>query len=141
VRLRDVTDADLDVFYAHQADAGASALADVPSRDREAFDAHWKRIRNDPETLILTVDLDGEVAGNVLTFVRDDERVVGYWLGREFWGRGIASAALAAFLEIVTERPLRATVSPGNPASARVLQKNGFRLLREEPESLSFELR
>jgi RimJ/RimL family protein N-acetyltransferase len=140
MKLRDVRDSDLDTFFEFQADAAAADVADVPSRDREAFDAHWQRIRSDPDVVIKTIEVDGDIVGNVLTFVPDGERVVGYWIGRAFWGRGIATEALAAFLQMVTERPLRATVAPGNPASVRVLEKNGFRLLREEPESLIFEL-
>jgi RimJ/RimL family protein N-acetyltransferase len=141
VRLREIEDGDLDVFFANQADPEASVLADVPSRDRAAFDAHWARIRSDARILIRTIDVDGQVAGNVLTFIHEGKRVVGYWLGREWWGRGLATEAVAAFLEIVGERPLRATVAHGNAASVRVLEKNGFRLLREEPGSLLFELR
>lgn len=141
MRLRAVEPADLEAFFEHQADRDAAALADVPSRDRPAFDAHWERLIADPAIVIRTIEDDGAVAGYVFTFIHDGERVVGYWLGREHWGRGIASAALREFLELVDERPLRATVAPANRASVRVLEKNGFRLLREEPGSLRFELR
>ena len=55
---------------------------------------------------------------------------VGYWLGEKHWGRGIASAAFAAFLEYVWEtfpvQRLQAEVFSWNPASAKVLEKNGF---------------
>jgi len=44
-------------------------------------------------------------------------------------------------VDVVDERPLRATVAPANAASIRVLEKNGFRLLREEPDTLVFEFR
>jgi RimJ/RimL family protein N-acetyltransferase len=141
VRLRPVEDPDLDAFYEHQSDVDAAALADVPSRARPAFDAHWDRIRSDPKILIRTIEHEGKVAGYIFTFIHRGDRVVGYWLGRDYWGRGLASEALGAFLQIVKERPLRATVAPANRASVRVLEKNGFRLLREEPGSLVFELR
>ncbi|HEX6715160.1 MAG TPA: GNAT family N-acetyltransferase [Thermoleophilaceae bacterium] len=141
MRLREVADGDLDAFYAHQSDRDAALLADVPTRERDAFDAHWARIRSDPQTVIRTVHADGQVAGYVFTFIHSGHRVVGYWLGREFWGRGLATQALAEFLAIIDERPLRATVAPANRASVRVLEKNGFRLLGEEPDSLVFELR
>jgi RimJ/RimL family protein N-acetyltransferase len=140
VRLRDVIDADLDALFAHQADPVAYELADVRTRDREAFNAHWARIRNDPDVLIRTIDLNGAVAGHVLSFMLGGQRVIGYWLGREFWGRGIATEAVEQLLQIETRRPLHAHVSPPNRGSARVLEKNGFRLLREEPDSLIFEL-
>ena len=138
--LREVTDDDLDVLFAQQADPDSSQLADVPTRDRSSFSAHWLKIRNDPDVVIRTVDVDGEVAGHVLSFVMDGERKVGYWLGQQFWGKGIASKALAAFLAIETRRPLHANVATGNPASVTVLRRNGFRLVREEPTGFAFEL-
>jgi RimJ/RimL family protein N-acetyltransferase len=51
---------------------------------------------------------------------------VTYWLGREFWGPGIATAALRKLLEIVAERPLVARAAADNAASIRVLEKCGF---------------
>ena len=60
------------------------------------------------------------------------ERLVGYWIGREFWGRGIASAALVQFLDYETTRPLAARVAKHNPASIRVLRKAGFASVGEE---------
>lgn len=57
---------------------------------------------------------------------------VGYWLGEPFWGRGLATAALAAFTEYAFVgmgfRRLFASVLEWNPASARVLEKCGYRL-------------
>ena len=46
--------------------------------------------------------------------------LVGYWLGREFWGRGVATRALARFLGVVTGRPLHARVATNNQGSIRV---------------------
>jgi RimJ/RimL family protein N-acetyltransferase len=66
------------------------------------------------------------VAGNMVCFPREGKREVGYWLGREFWGKGIATQALAALLREVTERPLYARVARSNVASIRVLEKCGF---------------
>jgi ribosomal-protein-alanine N-acetyltransferase len=55
---------------------------------------------------------------------------LGYWLGEEFWGRGIMTEAVAAFTDFCFENfPLRrisAEVFANNPASARVLEKTGF---------------
>ena len=51
---------------------------------------------------------------------------VTYWLGREFWGRGIATAALQAFLQVDSRRPLRGRAAADNVASIRVLEKCGF---------------
>ena len=140
MRLREVEDADLGALFEQQADPLAYEMADVPSRDRPAFEAHWARIRTDPDTLIRVIDVDGTVAGHVLSFVLNGERVIGYWIDRAWWGRGVATQALAQLLEIETRRPLKAHVSPPNRGSVRVLEKNGFRLLQEEPENLVFLL-
>jgi len=47
-------------------------------------------------------------------------------------GQGVATRALAAFLRVVTERPLHAHVAKHNVGSIRVLEKCGFSLEREE---------
>jgi RimJ/RimL family protein N-acetyltransferase len=141
MRLRDVEDGDLDAFYTQQGDRQSYELAGLPPRDREAFDTHWARIRSDPAVTIRTIDVDGRVAGHVLSFARDGTRLAGYWLAREFWGHGLATDALASFLAIETHRPLVAEVSTSNVGSMRVLEKNGFRLLHELPDGYAFELR
>lgn len=127
VTLRDVRREDLPVFYEHQRDEGAAALAGVASRDEPAFRAHWsENILGDPAVVRQTIVADGGVAGYVIGFDRDGRREVGYWLGRAWWGRGIASRAVARFLEIETARPLHAVVAGHNTASQQVLLKCGF---------------
>ena len=135
VRLRPVVASDLPVHFEHQADPESAALAAVPSRDRDAFDTHWARILADPAVVVLTIEADGEVAGSALSFVRDGRRQVGYRIGREHWGRGVATAALTELVaRNVTDRPLFARVATHNPASRRVLEKCGFRLVAREPD-------
>jgi RimJ/RimL family protein N-acetyltransferase len=136
VLLREVEPDDVPVFYEHQADADASRLAAVPSRDREAHAAHLAKILADPDVLVRTIVVDGAVAGQVLSFPRDGVREVGYWLGRRFWGRGLATQVLAEFLALDRHRPLYGVVAEHNVASRRVLERNGFALVgREEPDS------
>lgn len=135
VALREVEDADLPLFFEWQRDPASTDMAGLPARDREAFDAHWAKIRRDQGVTLRTVVADGAVAGNVLAFVQSGKPVVGYWIGRDHWGRGIATRALAAFLREVTARPLYATVALGNTASVRVLEKCGFTLAGEVEES------
>jgi RimJ/RimL family protein N-acetyltransferase len=128
--LREVAESDLPIFFEHQRDPDAVRVAAVPARERDAFDAHWQRsLANESGTIRTVVD-DGEVAGYVLAFDGDGRRLVGYWLGREFWGRGLATSALADFLELEAVRPLHATVEAGNLASIRVLEKCGFEIVR-----------
>jgi RimJ/RimL family protein N-acetyltransferase len=131
VILRAVEPSDLPILFEHQRDPIGIAMAGVGGRDREAFDAHWERILGDDETLVRTVVVDGEVAGHVLSFERDGRREVGYWLGRDHWGRGVATAALVAFLGEEKTRPLHAGVLPANCGSLRVLEKCCFAVCGE----------
>jgi RimJ/RimL family protein N-acetyltransferase len=96
IALRAVRDADLPVLFEQQLDPVAAEMAAFPSRDWRAFAAHWARIRADPTCVTQTILADGAIAGNIGSWVQDGRREVGYWLGREFWGRGIATAAQCA---------------------------------------------
>ncbi len=129
VSLRLVEAHDLQIFFAHQLDPEATRLAAFQSRDREAFMAHWTtNILGHPTNACRTILCNDRVVGNIGAWTDADtrERLLGYWLGREFWGRGIASAAVAQFLQIESTRPLMARVARHNLGSLRVLEKSGF---------------
>lgn len=132
VRLREVVEGDLPVFFANQLDAEATAMAAWPSRDLDAHMARWARIMADETLVARTVLADGEIAGDIGSWEHDGVREVGYWLGRAFWGRGIATLALEQLLEIIQVRPVRAHVARTNVASARVLEKCGFAVVGED---------
>lgn len=72
------------------------------------------------------------MAGNIASFEVDGEREIGYWIGREFWGLGIASESLKQLLGQEVRRPLFAHVAKHNVASRRVLEKCGFVVIRED---------
>jgi RimJ/RimL family protein N-acetyltransferase len=124
--LREVVEADLPVFYEYERDPVASAMAAFPSRNRDAFMAHWARTLANDSALTWTIVCDGEAAGNIGCWEADGRRHVGYWIGRAFWGRGLATEALAEVVDIVDARPLQAEVVTTNIASIRVLEKCGF---------------
>src|SRR5712671_24379 len=132
VALREVTKEDLPIFFEHQLDAEATRMAAFPSRDRDAFMAHWARIMSNETGILNTILADDTVAGNVVYWEAAGEPNIGYWLGKTHWGKGIASAALAQFLTKIEARPVYAHVAKHNFASIRVLQKCGFRLARED---------
>lgn len=136
VSLREVRVSDLPIFFEHQLDPEATRMAEFPSRDRDAFMAHWTKIMAASTGVIRTILLGGSVAGNIGAWTDGADRLVGYWIGREFWGRGIASAALKQFLDYETTRPLTARVVKHNAASIRVLQKAGFTLAGEDAYDL-----
>jgi RimJ/RimL family protein N-acetyltransferase len=126
VLIRDVTEDDLPIFFAFQLDEESNRMAAFAPRDRESFMAHWGRILENDTSTEQTIVCDGQVAGNIVSFEQDGQREVGYWIGREFWGRGIATRALTAFVNKVTTRPLYGYVATHNVASRRVLEKCGF---------------
>ncbi len=135
LRLRDVTSDDLPIFFAHQADPVANRMAAFTSKDpadRNAFNTHWAKILNDPKVTMKTIILEGQVVGNVGKFELSGRPNVTYWIGREYWGRGIATIALSMFLTLVKPRPLYASAAKDNVASLRVLEKCGFTFCRYE---------
>lgn len=132
IQLRDVVEADLPVFFEHQLDPEAARMASFPSRNWEAFLAHWSKTMADDSVVLKTILFDRNVAGNMVCFDQLGEREVGYWLGREYWGKGIATRALRQFLEQIQTRPLYAHVAKQNIASRRVLEKCGFSISGED---------
>ncbi len=139
VRLREVRDSDLPIFFNHQQELEAVRMAafthEDPS-DHDAFTAHWTRIRaNDTITLRTVVLADGAsetVVGHVACFYRGDDLEVTYWIGQAHWGRGVATAALSQLLAEVLVRPMHARVAHDNRGSIRVLEKCGFNVCRQE---------
>jgi RimJ/RimL family protein N-acetyltransferase len=131
VRLRDVVVADLPTFYAHQCDPAAVQMAAFASRNEKDFADHWSEILGNPEVLKRTIVHQGKVAGNLVSFEQSGKTLVGYWLGREHWGKGVATSALTQFLRVVTRRPIYAFVAKRNAGSLRVLQKCGFAIVSE----------
>ncbi len=67
-----------------------------------------------------------------MSFETAGKTLVGYWIGKEHWGKGVASSALSLFLLQVATRPLYAHVARQNVASIRVLQKCGFTISAED---------
>jgi len=135
--LRPVAESDLEVFYEHQRDPQSVRMGAVAPREYQACLAHWRESLADETVTARTIEADGRVAGHVVSFERDGNREVGYWIAREQWGRGVASAALAAFLaDEDPHRPLVARVAAHNRGSLRVLEKCGFTVTEEleDPE-------
>ena len=124
--IRPIEDDDLETLFEFQADPDSCRMATFPARTREAYFAHTAKIRTNPENIILTIVHDGAIVGNILSWEMGGERMIGYWIGQEFWGNGYAGQALKLLLEEVTTRPLFADVASTNIASKRILEKNGF---------------
>jgi RimJ/RimL family protein N-acetyltransferase len=135
VLLRDVTMSDLPIFFDHQREPEANWMAAFTIEDPanwDAFMAHWTKILGDETITIQTILFDGQVAGSVLSYRDEDEQPeVSYWIGKPYWGKGITTRALSAFLEHIKARPLYARAAQDNIGSLRVLEKCGFTRIGE----------
>ncbi|MEV6649558.1 GNAT family protein [Streptomyces sp. NPDC051219] len=138
ISLREVRDSDLPVFFGQLNDPVANRMAAFTHEDpahRGHFATHWARIRGNPEVTVRTVvgadplgpeGADEIIIGHAAVFGPPEQREVTYWIGREHWGHGLASAALRALLALVPDRPLHARAAADNTGSIRVLEKCGF---------------
>ena len=127
--LREIEDRDLSVLFEHWTDREAIRMAAFTSPDpddRTAFEQRWARLRSDASTTNRVVEIDGRVVGHIASFDLEGHREVTYWIGREDWGRGIATRALQEFLQLEVTRPRYASAASDNVGSIRVLTKCGF---------------
>ena len=53
-----------------------------------------EKIIDDESILIRTIIWEDDIAGHVLSFILDGEREVSYWIGKDYWGKGIATEAV-----------------------------------------------
>lgn len=136
IHLRPVIESDLPILFEYQREPEANEMAGFPPRDHDAFMAHWAKILVDETAVAMAVVVDGRVAGNVGCWTQDGQRLVGYWIGKEHWGQGVATQMLSMFLQLVTDRPLQAHVVKHNVASIRVLEKCGFAYCAEATGAL-----
>ncbi len=139
--LRPVLETDLPILFQQQLEPEAVAMSAYPSKDRGEFMRHWEGILHDKTVIARSILYKDKIAGHIICWKEGKyEQQVGYWIGKPFWGRGIATSALQEFLAQVKIRPLFAHVANHNPASKRVLEKNGFTLLDEGTKITVYKL-
>jgi len=132
--LREIEDRDLGVLFEHSRDRDAIRMAAFTSPeadDRTNFERRWARLRSDGSTTNRVVEIDGRVVGHIASFDLEGHREVTYWIGRDDWGRGIATRALQEFLQLEATRPVYGRAASDNAASIRVLTKCGFLVVGE----------
>ncbi len=135
VLLRDVTEGDLPTFFEHQLDSAANHMAAFTAKDpadRDAFTAHWTKILGDDSIAKKTILFGAHVAGHIASFQRFGKPEVTYWIGKSYWGKGVATRALREFLGHLKTRPLYARAAKDNTASIRVLEKCGFTICGDD---------
>ena len=132
--LRAVAADDIAVFFEQQNNPAAVKMAAFPARSREDFNTHWTNILKNKDVLVRTILHNKKTAGNIVGFSINGKREVGYWLGQEFWGQGIATRALRQFIKLEKYRPLYAVVAAHNKASIRVLEKSCNKIIDHDPD-------
>lgn len=126
IRLRPVTPSDLPILFEQQRDPTANRMAAFGAEnpdDRKAFMARWDKLLKTPGVTARTIEVAGDVAGHILCA----DETISYWVGKPWWGHGVATGALSAFLGDIEVRPLQARVAKDNFASLKVLEHAGFR--------------
>lgn len=135
VALRPIDDSDLDALFDQMRDPESVQMAAFTAKDpndREAFDTHMSKVRTSPDVTMRAVIRSGRLVGSIASFVMDGDTEVTYWIDRSVWGQGVASQALALFLDTVAVRPLYARAASDNIGSLRVLQRAGFTIIGTE---------
>ena len=133
--LRNVLSTDLPIFFEYQLDQEANYMAAFTTKDpgnQEAFMEHWNKILANKTNIIQTIIFNGHVVGSVSSYEDEGRPEVTYWLGKDYWGKGIATSALKEFLAHHNQtRPIYARVAKDNLGSRRVLEKCGFKIIGE----------
>ncbi|MBL0869054.1 MAG: GNAT family N-acetyltransferase [Phycisphaerales bacterium] len=126
IQFRPVVRGDLRTLYVMQQDEAGNQLAGTKTRSWEAFAARWEAVLIDPRVTARAIVVGAEILGAINVIPDESCLWLGYWIDRQYWGRGVASAAVRLMLREVTPRPIFARVATHNPASLRVLKRNGF---------------
>jgi len=93
-----------------------------------------QRATSETPTTKFCIEVNGGAVGGMGMHLGQDVHrhtaTLGYWLGTDFWGRGIMTEAVVALTDFCFDnfllRRISAEVFANNPASARVLEKAGF---------------
>ena len=136
ITLRATRESDFQTFFEYQLDPIASRMAAFTAKDqtdRDAYIQRWTKNIADPTNITKTIMLGDQIVGMIASYLAPwtpspHERHVTYWIDRQHWGKGIATAALQQFLKDpqLQERPLYASAAHDNLGSIRVLEKCGF---------------
>ena len=129
VKLRKTEKSDLELLFQFQLDKEAIYLAAFNSKDptdKEVYLEKFTKILNDPAINNQTILVDEIIDGSIAKFEVKDKTEITYWIDRNFWGKGIATAALENFLSIENTKPIFGRVAFDNVGSQKVLEKCGF---------------
>ncbi|WP_299549034.1 GNAT family N-acetyltransferase [Seonamhaeicola sp.] len=129
IDLRKTSISDLQTLFEFRLDKDANYLAAFTSEnptDKKAYIEKWTRLLSEEKVHVKTILLDSEIVGSIAKFEMNGNAEITYWIGKEFWGKGIASSALKKFLEVEKVRPIYGRVAFDNVGSIKVLENCGF---------------
>ncbi len=135
IELKHTNQNDLETLFLFQLDKDANYLAAFTSKnpsDKNAYIEKWTRLFSDEKINIRTILLKKEIVGSIAKFEMEGNAEITYWIGKEFWGKGIASNALKQFLEIEKTRPIFGRIAFDNLGSKKVLENCGFSKIGNE---------
>ena len=135
ILLRNVERDDLPIFFKHQQNPEANHMAAFTSKDPSdwnSFLSHWSNILANKDIVKQSIMVESNVVGHISCFEQFGEKDVSYWIGKDYWGKGIATNALQEFLKVITIRPLHARAAKDNIGSLKVLKKCGFIITGED---------
>ena len=135
VRIQPTLQGDLAPLFEQQSDPAANYMAAFTAPDpydRDAYMQKWLGVLDNPEIAMWSIYCDTVLLGSVLVYRMDGEPQLSYWIGKPFWGMGIATRAVELLLAQFTERPLYASAAEDNLGSRTVLVTCGFQSLRTE---------
>ncbi len=129
ILLRKSEPGDLEFFFNFQLDKEAIYLAAFTPKDptdKSAYISKYTKLLSEPTVNMQTIIFNNEIAGSISKFELEGKAEITYWIDRNFWGKGIASAALKQLLIIENMRPIFGRVAFDNIGSQRVMEKCGF---------------
>lgn len=135
LHLSPVQESDIPALFRFQDDKDAQyqAAGGAAHESEEAYREFLKRVES-KGAVFRTILLEGAPVGYIAAFDRFELRELSYWIGRKFWGQGLATRAVGQWIKEypLPEGGLYARAVKDHPASARVLDKNGFSAVKEE---------
>lgn len=129
ITLRKSVLPDLEFFFLFQLDEEANYLAAFTAKDptdKAAYLQKYSKLVNDPTINMQTILVGEIIAGSISKFEMEGRAEITYWIDKQFWGKGIGTKALTAFLKNETTRPIYGRVAFDNIGSQKVLTNCRF---------------
>ncbi len=119
----------IETLFTFQLDEESNYLAAFTSKDpsdKTAYLEKYSRLLADDTVNMKTICFNKEIAGSISRFEMEGQAEITYWIGKKFWGKGMATFALLQFLKIEKMRPIYGRVAFNNFGSKKVLENCGF---------------